>query len=131
MRNIIAAIVIALALPAGAQTFRHQERTTTIHSERGARQHDRTHFESRMKVGRDPIEGRARFENRETRNFEWRGRHDRDFYRSRYGGHFRFFPAFNEYFIFENGCWYAVDVEGNVYLDRTICPGDQYFIDID
>jgi hypothetical protein len=81
-----------------------------------------------MKIGRDPrIETRERVE---TRNFEWRGRHDRDFYRSRFGGHFRFFPAFNEYFIFENGCWYAVDVEGNVYVDRTICPGDEYFIEI-
>lgn len=55
------------------------------------------------------------------------GRHPKDFFIQRYGAsHFRVFG--NSYFVFVDGCWVAVDVDGFTYTQRMICPGDPDFV---
>lgn len=58
------------------------------------------------------------------------GRHPKEFFVQRYGAnHFRLIG--NTYFVFVDGCWASVDVDGFVYSQRVICPGDPEFIAID
>jgi hypothetical protein len=55
------------------------------------------------------------------------GRHPKEFFVQRYGAnHFRLIG--NTYFVFVDGCWASVDVDGFVYSQRVICPGDPEFI---
>jgi hypothetical protein len=58
------------------------------------------------------------------------GRHPKEFFVQRFGAnHFR--PIGNTYFVFVDNCWVAVDVDGFVYTERVICPGDPDFIEVD
>ena len=58
------------------------------------------------------------------------GRHPKDFFVQRYGeSHFRLIG--NSYFIFVDGCWVAVDVDGFTYTQRVICAGDPEFVEIE
>jgi hypothetical protein len=58
------------------------------------------------------------------------GRHPKEFFVQRFGGnHFRLIG--NTYFVFVDGCWVAVDVDGFVYTERVICAGDPDFVVID
>ena len=58
------------------------------------------------------------------------GRHPKEFFVQRYGErHFRLIG--NTYFVFVDGCWVAVDVDGFVYTERVICAGDPEFVEID
>ena len=58
------------------------------------------------------------------------GRHPKEFFVQRYGAsHFRLIG--NTYFVFVDGCWVAVDVDGFVYTERVICAGDPEFIEVD
>src|SRR6266513_5387559 len=51
------------------------------------------------------------------------GRHPKEFFVQRFGAnHFRLIG--NIYFVFVDNCWVAVDVDGFVYTERVICPGD-------
>jgi len=55
------------------------------------------------------------------------GRHPKEFFVQRFGAnHFRLIG--NTYFVFVDGCWVAVDVDGFVYTERVICAGDPEFI---
>src|SRR6266446_9569142 len=55
------------------------------------------------------------------------GRHPKTFFVQRFGAkHFRLIG--NTYFVFVDGCWVAVDVDGFVYTERVICAGDPEFI---
>lgn len=55
------------------------------------------------------------------------GRHPKDFFIQRFGAnHVRLIG--NTYFAFVDGCWVSVDVDGFVYSQRVICPGDPDFI---
>jgi len=57
------------------------------------------------------------------------GRHPKDFFVQRYGAnHFRMIG--NSYFVFLDGCWVAVDVDGFSYTQRVICPGDPDFVEV-
>ena len=57
------------------------------------------------------------------------GRHPKEFFVQRFGDrHFRLIG--NSYFAFVDGCWVAVDVDGFVYTERVICPGDPDFIEV-
>src|SRR5437763_4726337 len=57
------------------------------------------------------------------------GRHPKEFFVQRYGAsHFRLIG--NTYFVFVDGCWVAVDVDGFVYTERVICAGDPDFIEV-
>ncbi len=58
------------------------------------------------------------------------GRHPKDFFVQRYGtSHFRLIG--NSYFVFLDGCWVAVDVDGFTYTQRVICAGDPDFVEIE
>jgi hypothetical protein len=58
------------------------------------------------------------------------GRHPKEFFVQRYGAnHFRLIG--NSYFVFLDGCWVAVDVDGFTYTQRVICQGDPDFVVID
>ena len=58
------------------------------------------------------------------------GRHPKEFFVQRYGAnHFRLIG--NSYFVFVDGCWVAVDVDGFTYTERVICAGDPAFIAVD
>ena len=58
------------------------------------------------------------------------GRHPREFFIQRYGErHFRLIGS--AYFVFVDGCWVAVDVDGFGYTERVICAGDPLFIAVD
>ena len=55
------------------------------------------------------------------------GRHPKEFFVQRYGAnHVRLIG--NTYFVFLDGCWVSVDVDGFVYSQRVICAGDPEFI---
>ena len=57
------------------------------------------------------------------------GRHPKEFFVQRYGaGHFRLIG--NSYFVFVDGCWVAVDVDGFTYTQRVICPGEPEFVEV-
>jgi len=57
------------------------------------------------------------------------GRHPKEFFVQRYGAsHFRLIG--NSYFIFVDGCWVAVDVDGFTYTQRVICTGDPDFVEV-
>jgi cytoskeletal protein RodZ len=57
------------------------------------------------------------------------GRHPKEFFVQRYGeSHFRLIG--NSYFVFVDGCWVAVDVDGFTYTQRVICAGDPDFVEI-
>ena len=68
------------------------------------------------------------FRTRHTEVFSL-GRHPKEFFVQRYGaGHFRLIG--NSYFVFVDGCWVAVDVDGFTYTQRVICPGEPEFVEI-
>jgi hypothetical protein len=58
------------------------------------------------------------------------GRHPKEFFIQQYGAsHFRLIGS--TYFVFVDGCWVAVDVDGFVYSERMICAGDPDFVEVD
>src|SRR5438309_11840523 len=66
------------------------------------------------------------FRTRHTEVFSL-GRHPKEFFVQRFGAnHFRLIG--NTYFVFLDGCWVAVDVDGFVYTERVICTGYPDFI---
>ena len=58
------------------------------------------------------------------------GRHPKEFFVQRYGEH-HFRLIGNTYFVFVDGCWVAVDVDGFVYTERVLCAGDPEFIEVE
>jgi len=57
------------------------------------------------------------------------GRHPKEFFVQRYGAnHFRLIG--NSYFVFVDGCWVAVDVDGFTYTQRVICSGEPEFVEV-
>src|SRR5437667_11338377 len=58
------------------------------------------------------------------------GRHPKEFFVQQFGAnHFRLIG--NTYFVFTDGCWVAVDVDGFVFTERVICAGDPDFVEVD
>jgi hypothetical protein len=69
------------------------------------------------------------FRSRHTEVFSL-GRHPKEFFVQRFGdNHVRLIG--NAYFVFVDGCWVSVDVDGFVYSERVICPGDAEFIEVE
>jgi hypothetical protein len=69
------------------------------------------------------------FKTRHTEVFSL-GRHPKEFFVQRYGAnHVRMIG--NSYFIFVDGCWVAVDVDGFTYTQQVICAGDPGFVVVD
>src|SRR5258707_1220818 len=58
------------------------------------------------------------------------GRHPKEFFVQRSGAsHFRLIGS--SYFVFVDGCWVAVDVDGFTYTQRVVCQGDPDFVVIE
>jgi hypothetical protein len=58
------------------------------------------------------------------------GRHPKEFFVQRYGAtHVRLIG--NTYFVFVDGCWVSVDVDGFVFSQRVICQGEPDFVVVD
>jgi cytoskeletal protein RodZ len=69
------------------------------------------------------------FRTRHTELFSL-GRHPKEFFVQRYGAnHVRLIG--NTYFVFVDGCWVSVDVDGFVYTQRVICAGEPEFIEVE
>ena len=69
------------------------------------------------------------FMSRHTQVFSL-GRHPKEFFVQRYGAnHVRLIG--NTYFVFVDGCWVAVDVDGFVFSQQVICAGDPEFIEVE
>jgi cytoskeletal protein RodZ len=69
------------------------------------------------------------FRSRHTQVFSL-GRHPKEFFVQRYGSnHVRLIG--NTYFLFVDGCWVSVDVDGFVYSQRVICAGDPEFVEVE
>jgi hypothetical protein len=82
--------------------------------------------ESNMKGTSHTTVNKEEFRSRHSEVFSL-GRHPKEFFVQRFGAsHFRLIG--NTYFVFVDGCWVAVDVDGFVYTQRMICQGDPEFI---
>jgi cytoskeletal protein RodZ len=58
------------------------------------------------------------------------GRHPKEFFIQKFGEkHVRMIGQ--TYFVFVDGCWVAVDVDGSTYTERVICAGDPEYIVVD
>ncbi len=106
MRILITTMIAALALPlmASVQTnVTGTNQTTTVNKDE--------------------------FMSRHSQVFSL-GRHPKEFFVQRYGAnHVRLIG--NTYFAFVDGCWVSVDVDGFVYAQRVICPGEAEFIEVE
>jgi hypothetical protein len=80
-------------------------------------------------VGSTTTVNKEEFKTRHSDVFSL-GRHPKEFFVQRYGAsHFRLIG--NSYFVFVDGCWVAVDVDGFTYTERVICAGDPGFVVVD
>ncbi len=87
-----------------------------------------TNVKSQTNVNQTTTVNKQEFKSRHSEVFSL-GRHPKEFFVQRFGDrHFRLIG--NSYFAFVDGCWVAVDVDGFVYTERVICPGDPDFIEI-
>ena len=105
---------------------------TNVHGQTNVK--DRTHVngtQSDMRSGTSQTTtvNKDEFRTRHSEMFSL-GRHPKEFFVQRYGAsHFRLIG--NSYFVFVDGCWVAVDVDGFTYTQRVICAGDPDFIEVD
>lgn len=96
-------------------------------SEPGAR--SSTHETNVRNTNQTTTINKQEFKSRHSEVFSL-GRHPKEFFVQRFGeNHFRLIG--NTYFAFVDGCWVAVDVDGFVYTERVICPGDPDFIEVE
>ena len=87
-----------------------------------------TNVKSQTNVNQTTTVNKQEFKSRHSEVFSL-GRHPKEFFVQRFGDrHFRLFG--NSYFVFVDSCWVAVDVDGFVYTERVICPGDPDFIEV-
>jgi hypothetical protein len=84
--------------------------------------------EARSSTSQKTTVNKQEFRSRHSEVFNL-GRHPKEFFVQRFGAnHFRLIG--NTYFVFVDSCWVAVDVDGFVYTERMICPGDPDFIEV-
>src|SRR5881628_1643539 len=85
--------------------------------------------QTNVKTGQTKTVNKQEFRTRHSEVFSL-GRHPKEFFVERYGAtHVRLIS--NTYFVFVDGCWVAVDVDGFVYTERLICAGDPDFVVVD
>jgi hypothetical protein len=88
-----------------------------------------TNVKSQTNVNQTTTVNKQEFKSRHSEVFSL-GRHPKEFFVQRFGDrHFRLMG--NSYFVFVDSCWVAVDVDGFVYTERVICPGDPDFIEVE
>ena len=87
---------------------------------------NKTETGARSSTSQTTTVNKQEFRSRHTEVFSL-GRHPKEFFVQRFGAnHFRLIG--NTYFVFVDTCWVAVDVDGFVYAERVICPGDPDFV---
>jgi hypothetical protein len=92
----------------------------------GNRSETRTHGRTNESTSTTRTVNKEEFRSRHSEVFSL-GRHPKEFFVHRFGAnHFRLIG--NTYFVYEDGCWVAVDVDGFTYTERVICQGDPEFI---
>jgi len=103
------------------------ERSST--NETNVRGTSETNVRSQTNVNSSTKVNVQEFKSRHSEVFTL-GRHPKEFFVQRYGAkHFRLIG--NGYFVFVDGCWVAVDVDGFTYTERVICAGDPEFIEVE
>jgi cytoskeletal protein RodZ len=89
----------------------------------------RTEPGARSSTSQTTTVNKQEFKSRHSEVFNL-GRHPKEFFVQRFGAnHFRLIG--NTYFVFVDNCWVSVDVDGFVYTERVICPGDPDYIVIE
>lgn len=87
-----------------------------------------TTSQTNMNTNHNTTVNKEEFRTRHSEVFSL-GRHPKEFFVQRYGAnHFRLIG--NSYFVFLDGCWVAVDVDGFTYTQRVICAGDPDFVEV-
>jgi hypothetical protein len=95
----------------------------------GAQDVNKSETGARSSTSQTTTVNKQEFKSRHTEVFSL-GRHPKEFFVQRFGAsHFRLIGS--TYFVFVDNCWVAVDVDGFVYTERIICPGDPDYIVID
>jgi len=90
---------------------------------------NRTQTGARSSTSQTTTVNKEEFRSRHSEVFSL-GRHPKEFFVQRFGAtHFRLIG--NTYFVFVDGCWVAVDVDGFTYAERVICQGEPEFIVVD
>jgi len=89
----------------------------------------RTQTGARSSTSQTTTVNKQEFKSRHSEVFSL-GRHPKEFFVQRFGAsHFRLIGS--TYFVFVDNCWVAVDVDGFVYTERVICPGDPDYVVIE
>ena len=90
---------------------------------------NRTQTSARSSTSQTTTVNKEEFRSRHSEVFSL-GRHPKEFFVQRFGStHFRLIG--NTYFVFVDGCWVAVDVDGFTYAERVICQGEPEFIAVE
>jgi hypothetical protein len=111
-----------------AQTDVKGRTQETQRTEPGARSSTRSETNVRG-TSQTTTVNKQEFKSRHSEVFNL-GRHPKEFFVHRFGAnHFRLIGS--TYFVFVDNCWVSVDVDGFVYTERVICPGDPDYIVID
>src|SRR5689334_11983134 len=94
-----------------------------------ARDVNKSETGARSSTSQNTTVNKQEFRSRHSEVFSL-GRHPKEFFVERFGAnHVRLIG--NTYFVFVDGCWVAVDVDGFVYTERVICQGDPDFIAVE
>jgi cytoskeletal protein RodZ len=105
------------------------ETDTNVRGQTNAQDVNRSETGARSSTSQKTTVNKQEFRSRHSEAFSL-GRHPKEFFVQRFGAnHFRLIG--NTYFVFVDSCWVAVDVDGFVYTERVICPGDPDFIVVD
>jgi hypothetical protein len=112
-----------------AQQSNKQKSETDTNVQTNAQDVNRSETGARSSTSQKTTVNKQEFRSRHSEVFSL-GRHPKEFFIQRFGAnHFRLIG--NTYFVFVDSCWVAVDVDGFVYTERLICPGDPDFIVVD
>jgi hypothetical protein len=112
-----------------AQQSNKQKSETDTNVQTNAQDVNRSETGARSSTSQKTTVNKQEFRSRHSEMFSL-GRHPKEFFIQRFGAnHFRLIG--NTYFVFVDSCWVAVDVDGFVYTERLICPGDPDFIVVD
>jgi cytoskeletal protein RodZ len=105
------------------------ETDTNVRGQTNAQDVNRSETGARSSTSQKTTVNKKEFRSRHSEVFSL-GRHPKEFFVQRFGAnHFRLIG--NTYFVFVDSCWVAVDVDGFVYTERVICPGDPDFIEVE
>jgi hypothetical protein len=116
------------ARPAQESNKQKTESNTNVRGQTNVQDVNKGQTGTRSSANQKTTVNKQEFKSRHSEVFSL-GRHPKEFFVQRFGAnHFRLIG--NTYFVFVDSCWVAVDVDGFVYTERVICPGDPDFIEV-